>query len=70
MSQEDVKATRYTCDGCGKSFLADVEIDGPAEGFHGSVMCVDASGGFGGDWFACTRACIRNAVIAAVESRD
>ena len=67
MSSERVDAQRFMCDGCGRMFLVDVELDGPPDGYHGEVSRVDVSGAWGGSWFACSRKCIRSAVLTAVD---
>ena len=59
--KETVKADRYTCDGCG-----DVDLVEPGEelpgGYHGSHMHIHGTGGDGGQWFACSRKCLLNAI--------
>lgn len=68
-----VSATMYRCDGCGKEQVLDdedIEINGPPMGYHGSVGWIHSSGGDKGDWFACKKSCIRDAVVNACERDD
>jgi len=67
MASVGVDAMKFECDGCGRTFLVDIEVGGPPHGYHGEVSMVDESGGWGGEWFACQRGCIKRAVLAAVE---
>ena len=62
----EITAAEYTCDGCGKVFLIERDAELP-HGFHGNVTRISSWGGSGGDWFACTERCIRQAVLKAQE---
>ena len=62
--RKDVKAERFTCDGCGAEALVEVGDELPY-GYHGSHMHISAYGGNGGTWYACKRACIVKAVERA-----
>lgn len=66
MASEKVDAERFTCDGCGKSFL--LEEDDLPHGFHGRVYEIAEWGG-GPEvfWFACKAACIRSAVLTVLK---
>lgn len=67
MSNEDVKATQYTCDGCGSVHLILSGEELPY-GYHGSHMQISNWGGTGGAWFACRRRCILKAIDASEEN--
>lgn len=65
-----VTLTEYTCDGCGRTVLANEEVDGPPYGYHGSVTEITGLGGNGADWYAHQAACIRKAVTNALARDD
>ena len=66
MPVEEIKATRWTCGGCGRSVIT-AEDEKP-EGFHGDVTMLSRknNGELGDDWYACKRGCIQKAVREAV----
>lgn len=68
MAYRDLSTAReWTCDGCGKPAIT-TEAGEQPDGFHGEayeqeswgVQCVAT-------WWACTRSCIRPAVLGALE---
>lgn len=69
--KEQVKISRYTCDGCQK--VVDVEGDALPDGFTGTVIEIapmsaqrPIRGSGMVDWFACRSSCIKNAVTTAL----
>ncbi len=66
MTREQVTLVVWTCDGCGKRVQGSPDGE-RAWGYHGDVMHVGAHGGNGGEWYACGRRCIRNAVLAVTD---
>jgi hypothetical protein len=56
----------YTCDGCGKSSIA-TESEDPPKGITGNVFEVTDFGGDGGDFWACSRKCLRAAVFTTLD---
>lgn len=70
MSQRDVAVTEFTCDGCGRRALIDVEAVGPPIGYHITVTEVTGAGAGGGEVYACRRSCILKAVDAAGVDED
>jgi hypothetical protein len=66
VAKEEVKAERYTCDGCGSVHLILTGEELPY-GWHGSHMNIGNWGGNGGTWFACKRGCILKAMDASEE---
>jgi hypothetical protein len=66
MAQRTITLDVHTCDGCGTERYAAEDGELP-HGFHGNVMEISKSGGDGGEFYACRSACIRKAVVAAVE---
>lgn len=68
MACESVEVTRWTCDGCGREVLW--EIDPPFPWYQGSVLHHHGGGGSGADWDACSTKCIRSAVVNALEKED
>lgn len=57
--------TEFTCDGCGRTAVVDVDVDGLPTGYHISVTEVTGAGAAGGDVYACRRSCILKAVDVA-----
>ena len=70
MTKRDVQLTEYTCDGCGRRAVVDLEVDGLATGYHLSVTSVTGAGADGGDVYACRRSCILKAVDVAGVDED
>jgi hypothetical protein len=64
MAVEEIKAKRWTCDGCGKSVKT--EAHETPEGYHGTVELTTKKGEIGGIFYACKRGCIQMAVRTAV----
>lgn len=56
----------YVCDGCGGSLIA-TDSEDPPKGIHGEAFEDTGSSGSGGKFWACSRKCLRKAVIAAIE---
>lgn len=67
--RREIKAVSYECDGCGKIQLVDADVD-EVIGIVGSVIEHTDGGGWGGDWFACSRKCIKKAVEVAIDGRN
>jgi hypothetical protein len=67
--KEERKVTVFSCDdpACSREFTLESGDPGLPDGFHGTVMQADSSGGAGGDWFACKAPHIKAAVLRAVE---
>jgi hypothetical protein len=64
-----VKVDEYTCDGCGKVQLVDNHFE--LLGIIGTAIEHNhTGGGWGGDWFACSRECVAAAVINRLERGD
>lgn len=61
MAIEEVTVTQNTCDGCGS-----VQYGELGNGVHGikgkAYEHTPSGGGNGGEWFACQRKCINDAV--------
>lgn len=68
MSKETRQVVIHTCDNCGKEFPESPDGEGP-DGFYGSGTYEQGSWGVAAvtDWFACKAACIRGAVVKALE---
>lgn len=59
----------YTCDGCGKSSIATESEDQP-NGIQGNVFETTDFGGDGGDFWACSRKCVRSAVFSVLDGAN
>ncbi len=70
MTRREVTLTEYTCDGCGRTAVVDVEADGLPTGFHLSVTEVTGAGADGGDVYACRKSCVLKAVSVAGVDED
>lgn len=69
MGVQEVKMQEATCDNPLCHVARYETIGEPVFGIHGSVTEV-AAGGQGGRWYACSRKCIRGAVVAAIEGSN
>lgn len=56
----------YECDGCGATVIA-TDSETPPKGLHGEVFEDTGISGNGGKFWACSRKCLRKAVITAIE---
>lgn len=66
MTQREVKAVEFTCDGCGRIEL--VVDDFEILGLTGTVCEQTETGGSGTiPWFACKRSCVAKAVANAID---
>lgn len=65
MPVKDVPAKRWTCAGCGKSVL--LELDEKPEGYHGEIELITRRDETGGEVYACKKGCLLKAVIAVTE---
>lgn len=64
-----VQMVEYRCNGCGKPKVVNEEIDGPPNGFHGTVAQITEYGGSGGvEFYACTSRCVNRAIQNAVQA--
>ena len=73
MARDTVKAVRYTCDGCGTTFMYDTDVElADVNGYHGNaVTYVYPTGGQAcKNWFACTSKCIGTAVESAIQREN
>jgi len=62
-----VEMQQYVCDGCGKEYNVNEDVDGPPLGYHGTVTYHgDDYGGGVRDWYADKPKCIRGAILTAV----
>lgn len=60
------KVSAWACDGCGKIEIPGTDED-PPPGLSGNVMEVHLGGGSGGEWYACSRRCIRKAIVSVLD---
>lgn len=56
----------YVCDGCGKSTIV-VEGEDQPLGIEGTVAEHHPGGGNGGGFWACSRKCVRKAIITVLD---
>jgi hypothetical protein len=68
MGHKEVKVNQWVCDGCGKTFHGEPGLN--FLGIQGNVNEHGPTGGWGGEWFACKRACIRKAIITVLDKVD
>jgi len=65
MATRTETVTIHTCDGCGKEvFLVN---DEPVPGISGEAFEITGAGGWGGRWWACSRKCVKAAVLTALD---
>jgi hypothetical protein len=70
MTIQLVKVYEAKCDGCGKCQYSHVKDD-IVTGIVGRASeHTETAGGWGGDWFACSRECILKAILAILDRRD
>lgn len=70
MTTRKVEVQSWVCDGCSKETLTMTHDGPPIPWYQGNVLWHHGGGGCGGDWDACSKKCIRNAVIFAAETSD
>lgn len=64
--KQKVEVVAYHCDGCKKRRMAS-EVDGPPNGFHGTVTEVHEGGSTGEiEFYACSSRCIGKAATNAI----
>lgn len=68
MTKREIKVHEYTCDGCGKVVLQ--RHSDEIMGVSGNVVEISEYGSHGGEWYACKRACVRNAIFNVLDGHD
>jgi hypothetical protein len=68
MAKKTVTADQYICNACKTIVLA--MKDEPPEGYGGRVIGITEGGGRSAEWWACSQACITEAVINALSEDD